>query len=86
MGRNYNSLQRSDFRVEDEDKQNSGVWTENERQGLKTSTWQCRRLPSGLVADVERDALMRCMKMRGFSEDGINQLFKEQRVCKAINP
>ncbi|KAA6358761.1 MAG: hypothetical protein EZS28_045712, partial [Streblomastix strix] len=60
-------------------KQDSGDGTENERQGLKTSTRQCGRLPSGPVADVGRDLLMRCMKMRGFSEDGVNLLFKGQR-------
>ncbi|KAA6353354.1 MAG: hypothetical protein EZS28_051119, partial [Streblomastix strix] len=40
---------------------------------------QCWRLPSGPVADVGRDLLMRCMQMRGFSEDGVNLLFKGQR-------
>ncbi|KAA6356081.1 MAG: hypothetical protein EZS28_048392, partial [Streblomastix strix] len=59
--------------------QDSGDGTENERQGLKTSTRQCRHLPSGLVTDVGKDFLMRCMKMRGFSEDGVNLLFKGQR-------
>ncbi|KAA6384405.1 MAG: hypothetical protein EZS28_020069 [Streblomastix strix] len=52
---------------------------QNERQGSKTSTRQCGHLPSGPVADVGRDLLMRCMKMRGFSEDGVNLLFKGQR-------
>ncbi|KAA6380440.1 MAG: hypothetical protein EZS28_024032, partial [Streblomastix strix] len=52
---------------------------ENERQGSKASTRQCGRLPSGPVADVGRDLLMRCMQMRGFSEDGVNLLFKGQR-------
>ncbi|KAA6394561.1 MAG: hypothetical protein EZS28_009909 [Streblomastix strix] len=60
-------------------KQDSGDGTENERQGSKTSTRQCWRLPSGPVADVWRDLLMICMKMRGFSEDGVNLLFKGQR-------
>ncbi|KAA6399736.1 MAG: hypothetical protein EZS28_004742, partial [Streblomastix strix] len=50
-----------------------------ERQGSKVSTRQCGRLPSGPVADVGRDLLMRCMQMRGFSEDGVNLLFKGQR-------
>ncbi|KAA6378800.1 MAG: hypothetical protein EZS28_025671, partial [Streblomastix strix] len=60
-------------------RQNPGDGTENERQGSKTSTRQCGRLPSGPVADVGRDTLMRCMKMRGFSEEGVNLLFKGQR-------
>ncbi|KAA6381363.1 MAG: hypothetical protein EZS28_023111 [Streblomastix strix] len=60
-------------------KQDSGDRTENERQGSKTSSRQCGRLPSGPVADVGRDLLMRCMKMREFSEDGVNLLFKGQR-------
>ncbi|KAA6397291.1 MAG: hypothetical protein EZS28_007179 [Streblomastix strix] len=60
-------------------KQDSGDRIENERQGSKASTRQCGRLPSGPVADVWRDLLMRCMKMRGFSEDGVNLLFKGQR-------
>ncbi|KAA6357946.1 MAG: hypothetical protein EZS28_046527, partial [Streblomastix strix] len=60
-------------------RQNSGDGTENERQGSKASTRQCGRLPSGPVADVVRDLLMRFMKMRGFSEDGVNLLFKGQR-------
>ncbi|KAA6376685.1 MAG: hypothetical protein EZS28_027787, partial [Streblomastix strix] len=60
-------------------KQDSGDGTENERHGSKTSTRQCGRLPSGPVADVGRNLLIRCMKMKGFSEDGVNQLFKRQR-------
>ncbi|KAA6325315.1 MAG: hypothetical protein EZS28_054085, partial [Streblomastix strix] len=52
--------------------QNSGDGIENKGQGSKTSTRQCGRLPSGPVADVGRDLLMRCMQMRGFSEDGVN--------------
>ncbi|KAA6366315.1 MAG: hypothetical protein EZS28_038158, partial [Streblomastix strix] len=60
-------------------RQDSGDGIENERQGSKTSTRQCGRLPSGPVADVGRDLLMRCMQMRGFSEDGVNLLFKGQR-------
>ncbi|KAA6367535.1 MAG: hypothetical protein EZS28_036939 [Streblomastix strix] len=60
-------------------KQDSGEGTKNERQGSKASTRQCGRLPSGPVADVGRDLLMRCMKMRGFSEDQVNLLFKGQR-------
>ncbi|KAA6398555.1 MAG: hypothetical protein EZS28_005917 [Streblomastix strix] len=60
-------------------RQSSGDGTENERQGSKTSTRQCGCLPSGPVADVGRDLLMRFMKMRGFSEDGVSLLFKDQR-------
>ncbi|KAA6370978.1 MAG: hypothetical protein EZS28_033495, partial [Streblomastix strix] len=60
-------------------RQDSGDWTENDGQGSKTSTRQCGRLPSGSVADVGRDLLKRFMKMRGFSEDGVNLLFKGQR-------
>ncbi|KAA6375234.1 MAG: hypothetical protein EZS28_029239, partial [Streblomastix strix] len=60
-------------------RQDSRDGTEKERQGSKTSTRQCGRLPSGPVADVGRDFLMRCMQMRGFSEDGVNLLFKRQR-------
>ncbi|KAA6319424.1 MAG: hypothetical protein EZS28_054819, partial [Streblomastix strix] len=59
--------------------QDSGDETENERQASKTSTRQCGRLPSAPVSDVGRDLLMRCMKMRGFSEEGVNLLFKGQR-------
>ncbi|KAA6384097.1 MAG: hypothetical protein EZS28_020374 [Streblomastix strix] len=59
--------------------QDSGDGIENERQGSKASTRQCGRLYSGLVADVGRDLLMRYMKMRGFSEEGVNLLFKGQR-------
>ncbi|KAA6389602.1 MAG: hypothetical protein EZS28_014871 [Streblomastix strix] len=44
-------------------RQDSGDETENERQRSKASTRQCGRLPSGPVADVGRDQLMRCMKM-----------------------
>ncbi|KAA6400887.1 MAG: hypothetical protein EZS28_003580 [Streblomastix strix] len=54
----------------------SGDGTENERRGSKPFSRQCGLLPSGPVADVGRDLLMRCMKMRGFSEDGVNLLFK----------
>ncbi|KAA6391781.1 MAG: hypothetical protein EZS28_012698 [Streblomastix strix] len=60
-------------------RQDSGDGTENERQGSKTSTRQCGRLPSGLVADVGRDLQMRYMKMRGFSENGVNLLFNRQK-------
>ncbi|KAA6353295.1 MAG: hypothetical protein EZS28_051178, partial [Streblomastix strix] len=60
-------------------RQDSGDGIENERQRSKTSTRQCGRLPSGPVADVGRDLPMRCMQMRGFSEDGVNLLFKGQR-------
>ncbi|KAA6359738.1 MAG: hypothetical protein EZS28_044735 [Streblomastix strix] len=60
-------------------REDSGDGIENERQGSNASTRQCGRLPSGSVADVGRDLLMRCMKMRGFSEDGVNLLFKGQR-------
>ncbi|KAA6357871.1 MAG: hypothetical protein EZS28_046602, partial [Streblomastix strix] len=63
-------------RIQLQMKQDSGDRTENERQGSKTSTRQCGRLPSGPVADVGRDLLMRCMKMRGFSIDRVNLLFK----------
>ncbi|KAA6375055.1 MAG: hypothetical protein EZS28_029418 [Streblomastix strix] len=57
----------------------SGDGTENERQRSKTYARQCGRLPSGPVADVGRDSLMRCMKMGGLSEEGVNFLFKGQR-------
>ncbi|KAA6392912.1 MAG: hypothetical protein EZS28_011560 [Streblomastix strix] len=60
-------------------RQDSGDGTENERQGSKISTRQSGRLPSGPVADVDRDLLMRCMKIRGFSEKGVNLLFNGQR-------
>ncbi|KAA6370206.1 MAG: hypothetical protein EZS28_034268 [Streblomastix strix] len=60
-------------------RQDSGDLTENERQGSKTSTRQCGILPSRPVTDVGSDLLMICMKMRGFSEDGVNLLFKGQR-------
>ncbi|KAA6382988.1 MAG: hypothetical protein EZS28_021483, partial [Streblomastix strix] len=56
----------------------SGDGTENEGQGSKISTRQCGRLPSGPIADVGRDLPMICMKMRGFSENGVNLLFKGQ--------
>ncbi|KAA6362455.1 MAG: hypothetical protein EZS28_042018, partial [Streblomastix strix] len=59
-------------------REDSGDGTENERQASKTSTRQCWRLPSGPVADVGRDLLMRCMKMRRFSEEKDNILFKGQ--------
>ncbi|KAA6367981.1 MAG: hypothetical protein EZS28_036492 [Streblomastix strix] len=59
-------------------RENSGDGTENERQGLKACSKQCRCLASGPVADVGRDMLMRCMKMRGFSKDEVNILFKIQ--------
>ncbi|KAA6381331.1 MAG: hypothetical protein EZS28_023143 [Streblomastix strix] len=68
---NYTSIQQY--------QENSGDGTENERQGSKASTRQCRRLPSGPVADVGKYLLMRCMKMRGFSQEGVNLLFKGQR-------
>ncbi|KAA6365277.1 MAG: hypothetical protein EZS28_039196, partial [Streblomastix strix] len=60
-------------------RQDSGNGIEDEKHGSKASTRQCGRLPSGPVADVGRDLLMRCMKMRGFSEDRVNLLFKGQR-------
>ncbi|KAA6389499.1 MAG: putative Transposon Ty3-I Gag-Pol polyprotein [Streblomastix strix] len=60
-------------------RQDSGDGIENERQGSKTSSRQCGRLPSGPVADVGRDLLKRYLKVRGFSEDGVNLLFKGQR-------
>ncbi|KAA6351073.1 MAG: hypothetical protein EZS28_051858, partial [Streblomastix strix] len=50
-------------------RQNPGDGIENEGQGSKSSTRQSGRLPSGPVADVGRDLLMRCMNMQGFSED-----------------
>ncbi|KAA6378171.1 MAG: hypothetical protein EZS28_026302 [Streblomastix strix] len=59
-------------------RENSGDGTSNERQGSKTSTMQCGRLPSGSVADVGRDLLMRCMKIGGFSEEGVNLSCKGQ--------
>ncbi|KAA6382514.1 MAG: hypothetical protein EZS28_021959 [Streblomastix strix] len=59
--------------------QDSGDGIENERQGSKTSTRQCGRLPSGPVADVERDLLIRFINMRGFSENGVKLLFNGQR-------
>ncbi|KAA6392822.1 MAG: hypothetical protein EZS28_011650 [Streblomastix strix] len=58
---------------------NFGDWIENEGQGSKTSTRECGRLPSGPVADVGRDLILRCMKIRGFSEDGENLLFNGQK-------
>ncbi|KAA6359600.1 MAG: hypothetical protein EZS28_044873, partial [Streblomastix strix] len=58
--------------------EDSGDVAENERQGSKASTRKCGRLSSELVADIGRDLLMRCMKMRGFSEEGVNLLFKDQ--------
>ncbi|KAA6362013.1 MAG: hypothetical protein EZS28_042461 [Streblomastix strix] len=61
-------------------RQDSGDGIENERQGSKASTRQCGHLPSGPVADVGRDLLMRCMQMRGFSEDGVNLLFKGTKI------
>ncbi|KAA6373937.1 MAG: hypothetical protein EZS28_030539, partial [Streblomastix strix] len=60
-------------------RQDSGDETENEGRGSKTSTRQCGRLPSGAVADDWRDLLMRCMKKRRFSKEGVNLLFKGQR-------
>ncbi|KAA6359131.1 MAG: hypothetical protein EZS28_045341, partial [Streblomastix strix] len=60
-------------------KQDSGDGTENERQGSKTSTRQWGHFPSGPVADVGRDLLMRCMKMRVFFEERFYLLFKGQR-------
>ncbi|KAA6374202.1 MAG: hypothetical protein EZS28_030269, partial [Streblomastix strix] len=58
--------------------ENSGDMIEIEKQGSKASSIQCGRLPSGPVADVGRDLLMRCMKLRGFSEERVNLLFKSQ--------
>ncbi|KAA6369119.1 MAG: hypothetical protein EZS28_035354 [Streblomastix strix] len=43
-------------------RQDYGDRTENERQGSKTSTRHCGRLPVGLVADVGRDLLMRSIE------------------------
>ncbi|KAA6370548.1 MAG: hypothetical protein EZS28_033924, partial [Streblomastix strix] len=60
-------------------RQDSRDGTENERQGSKTCTSQCGRLPSGPIADVGIDLLMRRKKMRGFSEEGVNLLFNGQR-------
>ncbi|KAA6372397.1 MAG: hypothetical protein EZS28_032077, partial [Streblomastix strix] len=57
-------------------RQNSGDGTENEGQGSKTSSRQCGCLPSGPVVDAGRDLLLRCMKMRGFSEEVVNLLFR----------
>ncbi|KAA6378698.1 MAG: hypothetical protein EZS28_025773, partial [Streblomastix strix] len=63
-------------------RKDSRDWTENERQGSKASTRQCGLHPSGSVGYVVRDLLMICMKMRGFSEEGGNLLFKGQRFKK----
>ncbi|KAA6357299.1 MAG: hypothetical protein EZS28_047174, partial [Streblomastix strix] len=52
---NSNSTGRQDF----------GNGTENERQRSKTSFRQCRLLPSGPVADIGRDLLMRELKIVG---------------------
>ncbi|KAA6368260.1 MAG: putative Transposon Ty3-I Gag-Pol polyprotein, partial [Streblomastix strix] len=60
-------------------RQDSGNGTENERQGSKTSTRQCGRLPSGHAADVGRDMITRCMNMRGYFEERVNLRFKGQR-------
>ncbi|KAA6370501.1 MAG: hypothetical protein EZS28_033973 [Streblomastix strix] len=60
-------------------RQESGDGTENERQISKTSTWQYCCLPSGPVADFGRQLLMRCMKMRRFSEEEVNLLFNGKR-------
>ncbi|KAA6382165.1 MAG: hypothetical protein EZS28_022304, partial [Streblomastix strix] len=60
-------------------RENSGDGTENQKQESKASSRQYGRLPSGPVADVGRDLLMRCMMMRGFSEEIVNLLFKGQR-------
>ncbi|KAA6374205.1 MAG: hypothetical protein EZS28_030267 [Streblomastix strix] len=62
--------------------EDSGDRTKNERRGSKASTTQCGRLPSRPIADVERDLLMRCMKMRGFSEEGVNKPIKGQRLTQ----
>ncbi|KAA6403823.1 MAG: hypothetical protein EZS28_000641 [Streblomastix strix] len=59
-------------------RENSGDMTDNERQRTKASTRQYGLLPSGPVADVGRDLLMRYMKMRGFSQEGVNLLFNGQ--------
>ncbi|KAA6390854.1 MAG: hypothetical protein EZS28_013620, partial [Streblomastix strix] len=60
-------------------RENSGDITEDERQGSKVSSRQCEQLSSGPVAGVGRDLLMRCVKMRGSSEERINLLFKGQK-------
>ncbi|KAA6380249.1 MAG: hypothetical protein EZS28_024219, partial [Streblomastix strix] len=62
--------------------ENSGEGTKNERQRSKTSSSQCGRLPSGPVADVGRDLLLRYMQIRDFSEDGVDSLLKGQRFNK----
>ncbi|KAA6390254.1 MAG: hypothetical protein EZS28_014220 [Streblomastix strix] len=50
-------------------RQDSGDGIENERQGSKASIRQCGCIPSGLVANVRSDLLLRYRKMREFSEE-----------------
>ncbi|KAA6403170.1 MAG: hypothetical protein EZS28_001296 [Streblomastix strix] len=59
-------------------REKSGDGTENERLGSKASTRQSGHHASGPVADVGRDILMRRMKLRGFSEEGVSLLFNRQ--------
>ncbi|KAA6376862.1 MAG: hypothetical protein EZS28_027612 [Streblomastix strix] len=76
---NYVTVDLNDLGTHFHNAQNPGDGTVNEGQGSKTSIRQCGRLLSGPVADVGRDLLMRYMKMRGFSEEEVNLLFKGQR-------
>ncbi|KAA6395023.1 MAG: hypothetical protein EZS28_009456 [Streblomastix strix] len=76
---NYVIVDINDLETHFYNAQNSGDGKQNERRGSRTSSRQCGRLPSGPVADVGRDLLMRCMKIRGFSEEGVNLLFQGQR-------
>ncbi|KAA6394616.1 MAG: hypothetical protein EZS28_009863 [Streblomastix strix] len=50
--------------------------TKNERQGSIPSSRQSERLPSGPVADIGKDFLLRFIETKEFSEDEVNLLFK----------
>ncbi|KAA6380251.1 MAG: hypothetical protein EZS28_024221 [Streblomastix strix] len=66
-------------------RQDSGDGIENERQGSKAFSTQCGRLPSRPIADLGEDLIMRYMKMREFTDEGVHLLFKGQRELSIFN-
>ncbi|KAA6389406.1 MAG: hypothetical protein EZS28_015066 [Streblomastix strix] len=91
MGLDNDSKQVNDQGTEFVEKENRVIsnqnlyGTENEGQRSKTSTRQCGRLPSGPVADLGRDLLMKCMMKKEYSKEVVNLLFKGQRFNTVKN-
>ncbi|KAA6402786.1 MAG: hypothetical protein EZS28_001696 [Streblomastix strix] len=97
MRRDNDSEQWSNMRTEMDDKENQDPFPwiiienyvekiKNERHSSKAFINKCEHQPSGPVADIGRDLLKRCMKMKGFSEEEVNLLFIEQKVSNVRYP